>query len=85
MNTRKCGRCLLSEFEAGRLAETVRGHIALIPEDKKTPPDEYERRLETCRGCGALNDGLCGECGCFVEVRAAKAYMGCPVNLWKKL
>lgn len=82
MSAPKCGKCLLSEFDMSEFAETVREYISLIPDDKKTDDEEYRRRLGVCRECSALTDGMCGECGCFAEIRAAKAYMNCPVNRW---
>lgn len=82
MSAPKCGKCLLSEFDMGGFAETVREYISLIPDDKRTDGKEYSRRLGICRKCDSLTDGMCGECGCFAEIRAAKAYMSCPVNNW---
>lgn len=77
-----CKRCLLSEYDEKFYAETVSDYIAHIPEDKKCGSEEYSRRLDICRSCDELSNGMCGECGCFVEVRAAKSHMGCPVSKW---
>lgn len=76
----KCGKCLLSEYDPKFYTESIAEYISLIPEDKKTPPDEYRRRLGICVSCPSLMDGMCGECGCFAEIRAAKAYMHCPLS-----
>lgn len=82
MSAPKCGKCLLSEFDGAEFAHTIAEHIALIPKERKTPAAEYAQRLEKCRQCSALTDGLCGECGCFAELRAAKKIMKCPINKW---
>ena len=76
--TSRCKRCLLSEAGQIRAAQTIAELIALLPEEKRTPAAEYAARLESCRVCEALNAGTCGRCGCYVELRAAKAWMNCP-------
>ncbi len=82
MSMPKCGKCLLSEFDSEAFARDIKDYIAIIPEELKTPPEIYSGRLEICKKCSTLLDGLCGECGCFVEVRAAKLSQKCPVNKW---
>jgi hypothetical protein len=82
MSAVKCGKCLLSEFDMSEFAETVKRYVSLIPADKKSDGAEYARRLGICRGCDMLIDGMCGECGCFVEIRAAKRLMRCPTEKW---
>ena len=42
------------------------------------PEAEYRRRLALCKGCGELANGICAQCGCFVELRAAKRQNRCP-------
>ena len=37
----------------------------------------YAHRLELCKACGHLVNGMCELCGCFVEVRAAKINQHC--------
>lgn len=81
-NGKKCRKCLLEELDAKKLAESIADHVSLIPEDKRTDAEEYSRRLGICKGCPSLMEGMCGECGCFVEIRAAKSHMRCPVCKW---
>ena len=73
-----CKRCLLAQIDPQGIAETVRRRIALLPEEEKAAPAEYARRLAACTACGMLTDGLCGVCGCYVELRAARAAQHCP-------
>jgi hypothetical protein len=82
MNKPKCGKCLLREFDMGEFADTVKEYISLIPTERKTDDAEYNRRLGICRMCDSLTDGMCGECGCFVEIRAAKKQLNCPIEKW---
>ena len=35
-----------------------------------------------CKECKYLNEGLCGACGCFVELRAVIAVNRCPYEKW---
>ena len=35
-------------------------------------------RLACCKACDALNAGTCMQCGCYVEMRAARLDMHCP-------
>lgn len=82
MTAPKCGKCLLSEFDIDFFADTIADCISRIPEEKRTSEAEYKRRLGICLDCPSLMDGMCGECGCFAELRAAKAWLGCPICRW---
>lgn len=73
-----CKRCLLLDIDPDGLYKKVSELISLMPEDQRADADEYERRLSLCRSCTSLRDGLCGECGCFVELRAAAKKNYCP-------
>ena len=73
-----CRKCLLSELSDQSLYEQVRKTIAAIPEEQRCSDREYRRRLEICRQCDALLSGMCRECGCYAEVRAARIGARCP-------
>ena len=73
-----CKRCLLAQIDPQGVAESVRRRIAALPEEEKTDPAEYQQRLAHCTACDMLTDGLCGICGCYVELRAAKSALHCP-------
>ena len=49
----------------------MRSHIAAYPEDKRVSEEEYRRRLDFCKNCEKLVDGMCVLCGCYVEDRYA--------------
>ena len=76
MEHRVCRRCLLKELD-GAYFQSVYEYIKSIPEEEKTDPAEYAGRLEQCRRCDSLRNGMCALCGCFVEVRAAKKRQHC--------
>jgi hypothetical protein len=66
------------DFDQGDLFRTMQEYIARIDEDIKTPKEEYEKRLHICTGCDSLMNGMCGVCGCYVEMRAAVKTHYCP-------
>ncbi len=74
-----CKRCLLEELlEEQSLYEVIRQRIALLTDEERTGETEYRRRLALCQGCAELSRGTCAQCGCYVEIRAAKRRMRCP-------
>ena len=74
-----CPRCLLEKASADIDLEEYKERIA--PEDRATG-DQYEDRLRLCNACKYLNAGLCGACGCYVELRAMRATSRCPYEKW---
>ena len=75
---RFCKKCLIRDFDTGELFRTMQDYIARIDEDIKTPKEEYEKRLGICTECDSLMNGMCGVCGCYVEMRAAVNTNYCP-------
>ena len=70
-------RCLLAETNQTELAATITDYVKNIPPEMKTPPAEYLHRLQICKACPHLRDGMCVLCGCYVEARAAKRNQKC--------
>lgn len=83
MNRPACKRCLLRELD-GEYFQSIYQYIESIPPEQKASSEEYVRRLALCRECDDLKNGLCAQCGCFAEVRAAKKQMACPMDKWNK-
>jgi hypothetical protein len=79
-NGKPCIKCLLSETNQTELYATLREHIKNIPPEHKTTPAAYIARLNICKDCEHLLDGLCALCGCYVELRAAKAAQRCAAS-----
>lgn len=75
---RFCKKCLVRDFDQGELFQTMQEYIARIDKDIKTPEPEYEKRLKFCTQCDSLRNGMCGICGCYVEMRAAVKSNYCP-------
>lgn len=83
MSNAKCGKCLLRDYDGSDYKEKVQAFLNQIPNGVRTPPYDYKRRLEVCAECDMLSDGMCMECGCYVQVRAAKAPLYCPIGRWE--
>lgn len=73
-----CKRCLLADIDVDGLFTKVSELIELIPEDIKADEELYKKRLDICQSCDCLENGICRECGCFVELRAAAKKNYCP-------
>lgn len=73
-----CKRCLLADIDIDGVYRQVKDLVDAIPEDLKADENLYSSRLETCRLCDKLQNGICAECGCFVELRAATKQNYCP-------
>lgn len=53
-------------------------YIKEIPPEKRADESIYKARLQTCKECSELINGMCRKCGCYVELRAIKPEMYCP-------
>ena len=74
-----CLKCLLKDLpDEKELHQILQERIAQLPPEDLVDPETYESRLAQCRLCPSLDRGTCGECGCYVELRAARLRMGCP-------
>lgn len=74
-----CRRCLLEDMTTEKkLYVTVREYLDAVPQNVKTPDAVYRSRLDACRRCQNLQNGMCRLCGCFVEMRAVKDANTCP-------
>ena len=78
MNQRFCRRCLLDELFEEKEYKHLQDYIEHLDKDIKTEEVEYKRRLDLCKECDNLINGMCKICGCFVEIRAAVKKNYCP-------
>ena len=79
LNKPFCRRCLLADMpDQAALAASIAELIALLPDTLRAEEALRRDRLACCRRCPHLLDGMCALCGCYVELRAAKARMCCP-------
>lgn len=78
MENRICRRCLLDEIFEVNEYKNMQKYIENIDKHIKTEDGEYKRRLNLCKECDNLVNGMCNICGCFVEMRAAVKKNYCP-------
>ena len=76
-----CKKCLLREM-ADADSKRIEKYKAAIKAADQVGDAEYEHRLLTCKKCDYLNQGTCGACGCYVELRAAAKTGHCPYKQW---
>ena len=77
-----CRKCLLREMDQNAYMASLYAYIARLEPEIKADEAVYEARLGICKGCDYLKEGLCGACGCFVELRAVIAKNVCPYQKW---
>lgn len=75
-----CKGCLFRELTDEEYGHILYDYIRNINPSIKTPEEEYTRRLEICKACDYLMNGMCRLCGCFVELRAAKQSNYCATS-----
>lgn len=79
-----CLRCLLKEMGEDSNALSLLEYIKKVPADRRVSEEIYQKRLAQCRQCDKLINGMCSECGCYVELRALKPSADCasPSKRW---
>lgn len=73
-----CKRCLLKDMPGEEYFESLYLYIQGIDEELKVNDSIYKERLDICKSCDNLLNGMCRICGCFVELRAAMKKNYCP-------
>ena len=84
---RKQCRCLLREAGEAEIAASIAEYVAMLDDAVRAGEADYRARLAVCEACDALLSGTCRLCGCYVETRAAKKGMSCPMvpPRWTKI
>lgn len=76
-----CRRCLLEQMpDRQEYYQSVQHLRSVMPAAERTPDGVYTIRLAYCKECDQLQDATCMQCGCYVEVRAARKDMHCPMD-----
>jgi len=73
-----CRRCLLEAMDDRKLYDSVKAMVEALPESIRADDALYRQRLAVCQACDHLLSGMCIKCGCYVELRCAKAPLACP-------
>lgn len=75
-----CRKCLLLGVSEEEVKQKTADYLSSLPEESRTPSEEYEKRLAVCEHCPELTNGLCKQCGCFVLYRAGILANHCPLS-----
>ena len=78
MNKKPCTRCLLKDLNEKDFEQHIAAYLKELGTEKKVPEEEYQKRLSQCLSCDSLIQGVCKDCGCFVELRAIHPKASCP-------
>ncbi len=82
-NVRLCRRCLTRDLQGQEeYFANLHEYIKNLDADIKADETLYEARLDVCRECDLLFQGMCRTCGCYVELRAAITKNKCPNKKW---
>ena len=81
-NKRFCKKCLLRDIDQNEYFANLHDYMERIDDDLKVDTSLYETRLDVCQECDYLNAGMCGACGCYVELRALLKKNACPYKHW---
>lgn len=73
-----CIRCLLRDLDKEESYQKFKLYLEQFDESIRTADEEYERRLQLCKRCECLREGICIKCGCYVEARALRKQAHCP-------
>lgn len=57
----------------------VRHHINQLDESLRVSEAVWKERVRLCDRCEYQQNKMCRMCGCFVEVRASRRNMSCPL------
>lgn len=74
-----CGRCLEQPLEVREQARYLDEYVASLPDSIRAPEAVYRSRLRACERCKERRGFTCSMCGCYVQARAAKRALRCPL------
>lgn len=75
---------MLRESRREDILRDIEIKIEKLDPGEKVDRQCYLERLELCRNCDQLQAGVCMQCGCYVEFRAAFRKQKCPSVKGKK-
>lgn len=73
-----CTRCLYREMNDNAYYNYIKNYLENMDQADKVSDAEYTLRLQQCKECDYLYNGMCRHCGCFVEIRCASVHRHCP-------
>lgn len=80
MNAIPCKKCLEESRDLRALAEHLDRYVDSLPDEIRVDEETYARRIALCEDCPRRVELLCAVCGCYIQARAAKRHMACPID-----
>jgi hypothetical protein len=80
MNAIPCRKCLEESADLRALAEHLDRYVDSLSDDIRVGPETYAKRVALCESCPRRVELLCSVCGCYIQARAAKKRMACPID-----
>ncbi|HIS93584.1 MAG TPA: hypothetical protein IAA84_11250 [Candidatus Alectryocaccomicrobium excrementavium] len=74
-----CRRCAAQELPEPELLRYLDEYVSSLPQAMRASDETYARRLAACAVCQHRTHYTCTLCGCYVQARAAKRAMACPL------
>ena len=74
-----CRRCAAQELPEPELLRYLDEYVSSLPQAMRASDETYARRLAACAVCPHRTRYTCTLCGCYVQARAAKRAMACPL------
>lgn len=75
-----CRRCEPIDLAGEALQAHLDAYAASLPDAQRAPEAAYHARLAQCESCEYRIQYTCTLCGCYVQARAAKRRMRCPLT-----
>ena len=74
-----CRRRAAQELPEPELLRYLDEYVSSLPQAMRASDETYARRLAACAVCQHRTRYTCTLCGCYVQARAAKRAMACPL------
>lgn len=74
-----CRRCAAQELPEPELLKYLDEYVSSLPEQLRADEKTYAGRLAACADCPHRRRYTCTLCGCYVQARAAKRALSCPI------
>ena len=74
-----CRLCVDPSLPESELIAYLDNYVRTLPEQQRVSAEAYLTRLQACSDCEHQLAYTCRKCGCYVQVRASKRAMHCPL------
>lgn len=72
-----CTLCLLKGLSDRQYERLIEGYIEKMDPELRVSDEILEKRVQICRACKYIQNGMCRLCGCFIALRTIKKENRC--------